>query len=244
MMKIELTQKPKNPTIIEGFPGFGLVATIATEFLVKHLNAVKIGQIWDSKLLPMAAIHDSRVLDPLGIYYCKKHNIILVHALSNVKTMEWDIADSLIRLSSQLNAKEVISLEGVGSQEGKLRTFYYTDDKTNKTKMEKIGLLPLKEGIIMGVTGALLLKRPPKVSCIFVESQMGLADSKAAAKIIQVLDNYLGLKVDTGPLLKAATQFESKLKGVFKKGKLAMMQRDQKNKQMEHLSVGAPNYFG
>lgn len=244
MMKIELTQRPKSPTIIEGFPGFGLVATIATEFLVKHLNAVKIGQIWDSKLLPMAAIHDSQVLDPLGVYYCKKHNIVLVHALSNVKTMEWDIADSLIQLSKQLNAKEVISLEGVGSPEGKLRTFYYTDNKVNKTKMEKIGLLPLKEGIIMGVTGALLLKRPPRVSCIFVESQMGLADSKAAAKIIEVLDSYLGLKVDTAPLLKAAAQFENKIKGVLKKGKLAMMQQGKKNKPMEHLASGAPNYFG
>jgi len=31
-MKIILDKKPKNPIIIEGFPGFGLVSTIACEF--------------------------------------------------------------------------------------------------------------------------------------------------------------------------------------------------------------------
>ena len=36
-MKLILTKKPKKVTIVEGFPGFGLVATIACEFLLDHL---------------------------------------------------------------------------------------------------------------------------------------------------------------------------------------------------------------
>ena len=36
-MKIELSTKPKSPTIIGGFPGFGLVGMIATEYLINHL---------------------------------------------------------------------------------------------------------------------------------------------------------------------------------------------------------------
>jgi len=234
MMRIDLTQKPKNPIIIEGFPGFGLVSTIATEFLVKHLNAVKIGDIWAEKLLPMAAIHDSKVLDPLGIYYSKKHNIVIVHALSSVKNLEWNIADTLIQLAKQLNAKEVISLEGVGSMEGKMRTFYYTEDRSRKNKLEKVGLLPLKEGIIMGVTGALLLKKK-NVSCIFVETRMGLADSKAAARMIQALNDYLGLNVDVKPLLKAASEFENKIKTVLKKSKEALVHQERKNKDLNYV---------
>ena len=42
-MKIVLTEKPKNAILIEGFPGFGLVGTITTEFLIDHLKAKKIG---------------------------------------------------------------------------------------------------------------------------------------------------------------------------------------------------------
>jgi predicted ATP-grasp superfamily ATP-dependent carboligase len=44
-MNLDLKEEPKNPTIIEGFPGFGFVSTIATEFLIKHLKAKKIGKI-------------------------------------------------------------------------------------------------------------------------------------------------------------------------------------------------------
>ena len=36
-MRIELKKRPKRVTILEGFPGFGLVATIATEFLIQQL---------------------------------------------------------------------------------------------------------------------------------------------------------------------------------------------------------------
>ena len=51
-MKIILKKKPKNPTIIEGFPGFGLVGTIASEFLIDHLNTEMIGKIWIEVLSP------------------------------------------------------------------------------------------------------------------------------------------------------------------------------------------------
>ena len=94
-MKIELTEKPKNPIIIEGFPGYGLVGTIATEFLIKHLNAKKIGKIWSDELLPIAAVHESKIVEPLGIFYVKKHNLIIIHALSAVRGLEWKISESI-----------------------------------------------------------------------------------------------------------------------------------------------------
>jgi len=42
-IKLNLTKNPKGVTIIEGFPGFGLVGTIATGFLIEHLKCEKIG---------------------------------------------------------------------------------------------------------------------------------------------------------------------------------------------------------
>ena len=73
-MKIELTKKPQGVTIIEGFPGFGLVGTISTEFLLDHLDTKKIGHIWFSEMNPMVAVHDKEIVDPLGIFYNKQYN--------------------------------------------------------------------------------------------------------------------------------------------------------------------------
>ena len=80
-----MQERPKHPIIIEGFPGFGFVGTIATEFLIKHLKAQPIGKIWSSSLMPIVAIHGGKPVDPLGVYYDKKTNIVIFHAISNNK---------------------------------------------------------------------------------------------------------------------------------------------------------------
>jgi predicted ATP-grasp superfamily ATP-dependent carboligase len=60
-----------------------------------------------------------------------------------------------------------------------------------------------------------------------------MPDSKAAAKIIEVLDKYLGLKVDTAPLMKQAEIFEEKLKGIMQNA--SKSQQDSEKKQLSYL---------
>lgn len=233
-MQIELTEKPKNPIIIEGFPGFGLVGTITTEFLIKHLGARRIGKIWSDELLPIAAVHESKIVEPLGIFYDKKHNMVIIHALSAVKGLEWKLSESIIQLADMLKAREIISLEAIGTedQEG-MKSFYFTTQEPKKKIFDNCGMLPLKEGMVMGVTGALLIKKKELISAFFIESHIGLGDSKAAAKIIEILDKYLGLKVDFKPLLKAAKEFEDTLKGIMEKGQKAAVQK--KRRELSYL---------
>ena len=86
----------------------------------------------------------------------------------------------------------------------------------------------MKEGIVLGVTGALLLKQDINTSCIFVETHSKLPDSRGAAKLVEVLDSYLNLKVDYKPLLEKAKKFEEKLKGLMEKTKKANEEKDRK----------------
>jgi len=227
---IELKERPKNPIIIEGFPGFGFVSTIATEFLIKHLKAKRIGCISSTKLSPMVAIHDSKIIDPLEIYYDKKHNLVILRALANISGAEWEIADRIIELSKKLKAKEIVSIEGVASDKlGKGgKSYYFTNQK--KTKFEAIKLANFKDGVIVGVTGVLLLKEKKiPLSCIFVDANPAMPDSRAAGEAVKVLDNYLGLKVDYKPLIKAAEKFEGKLKTLMSSVKKATDQKQQKD---------------
>lgn len=227
---IELKETPKDPTIIEGFPGFGFVSTIATEFLIKHLDAKRIGKIFTTKLTPLVAIHNSEIIDPLEIYYDKKHNLVILRALANISGAEWEIADIIMELAKRLKAKEIIGLEGVASEKiGKTpKAYYFTNLKTNK--FEKINLENLKNGIVVGVTGVLLLKKQQiPLSCIFVEANPALPDSRAAGEIIKVLDDYLGLKVDYKPLLKTAEKFENKLKELISQSQKASVQKQEKD---------------
>lgn len=218
-MEIKLSKKPKSPIMIEGFPGFGLVGTIASEFLIDHLKTEQIGKILFDDMPAMVAIHENKVVEPLGVFYDKKYNLVIIHAVTASQGVEWKIADALVKISKQLTAKEMISLEGVGSSEEvhESRAFYYASDKKNGEKLKASGVKPLKEGIIMGVTGALLVRSETPLTCIFAEAHTNLPDSKAAAKVIETLDKYLGLEVDYKPLLQQAEKFEGKLKGLLQK---------------------------
>ncbi|MDP6139409.1 MAG: PAC2 family protein [Candidatus Woesearchaeota archaeon] len=230
-MRIRLSKKPKNCILIEGFPGFGLVGTIASEFLLEHLKFEQIGKIIFDEMPATIAIHDCKVVEPLGIFYNKKYNLILLHAITASSGMEWKLSEMVVDLAKQLNAKEIVSLEGVGSSEETTtsRVFFYSNNEKNKNKFKKIKVEPLKEGIIIGVTGAVLLRAEKiPVSCIFAETHTNLPDSKAAAKVIEVLDKYLGLRVDYKPLIAQAEKFENKLRGLLTEGQKAQQVSEKK----------------
>jgi uncharacterized protein len=233
-MEIKLNKKPKSPVIIEGFPGIGFIGSITTEFLVDHLKAEKIGKIEFTEQTPVVAIHNSRIVEPFGIFYSKKFNLVILHAINPVNKIEWQITDAIEKLVKTLGAKEVISIEGVASPSKDTNAFYYSK-KFNK-KFDKINILPLKEGIIMGVTASIMLRDILPSSCIFVETHSELPDSRGAAKVIEVLDRYLGLKIDTKPLLQKAEEFEKKLNTLIEQGKMAEGVRKVKDKnQLDYL---------
>lgn len=229
-MKLVLNKKPKNATIIEGFPGFGLIGTIATEFLLEHLDTEKIGSVEMDEVPAMIAIHQNKIIEPISIHYNKEYNLVLVHALNVAKELGWKIADVISELAKAVSAKEIISLEGVGSPNpGGGRIFYYTSSPSAAHKKLSTVASPLMEGIIVGVTGALLAKQTPApVTAFFAETQSNLPDSKAAADIIRLLDTYLSLEVDPKPLLKQAELFEKKLKAIMQNSKKAEELQDEK----------------
>ena len=225
-MKIKLPKKPKKPknvTLVEGFPGFGLIGTISIEFLMDHLKTEKIGVVEMEEIPAMIAIHQNKVIEPISIHYNKEFNMVLIHAINVGKNLGWKLADMVEQLAKDLTAKQIISLEGVGSPNPDSgRIFYYSTTNGNTSKKLEETAKPLMEGIIVGATGALLAKQMKiPLLALFAEAKSGMPDSKAAAEIIKALDAFTGLKVDPKPLLKQAAMFENKLKSIVEKGQKA-----------------------
>lgn len=234
MAKIELSKKLSNVTIIQGFPGYGLVGTIATEYLIEHLECEQIGKFWFEELPATIAIHAGKVVDPIGIFYNKRYNILIVHSIMTTTNIEWKVADLVEDIAAQTKAKEIICLEGVGStgeKEEQNAFFFATEPK--KEKELKGYCQKLSEGIIVGATSALLLKDKVPIIALFADTHSKLPDSNAAAKLIRALDKYLKLDVDPKPLLETAKRFEEKLKGILEQSSKA--QEDVKQKQMSYF---------
>jgi predicted ATP-grasp superfamily ATP-dependent carboligase len=223
-LRIVLKKTPRKPIIIEGFPSFGLVGTIATEFLLEHLKAELIGEFHYEELGPIVAIHKSKLVNPMAVWYVPSKNIVILHTILNVKGFEWEIANEIIKMAEKMKAKEIIGLEGVATDDPTedIKVYYYGDKK-----MEATGAQPVKESIIMGVSASLML-RYKNTNCIFAAAHSQLPDSKAAAKIIEVLDKYLGLKVDYNPLLKQAAEFEDKIRTIIQQSNKTLKEADKK----------------
>ncbi|MEM2956261.1 MAG: PAC2 family protein [Candidatus Pacearchaeota archaeon] len=234
-MQIELKEKPKKgAVIIEGFPGFGLVSTIATEYLVDHLNARLIGKISSDKIPAIIAIHRGQIVEPLGIFYDEKNNIVIIRAIANVNGLEWEITESIAKLAEEIKAKEIISIEGISSDNKppEPEAFFFTKDEEKRKRFENLKMREIDEGIIVGVTASLMTKMP-ETTFIFTEAISELPDSRAAAKVIEVLDNYLKLKVDYKPLVKKAEDFEKKIREIL-----------MKTKEISKIKEKKETYFG
>ena len=173
MVRLILNKKPKGVQIIEGFPGFGLIGTIVSEFLLDHLETEIIGYIEMDEVPAMVAVHDGNIIQPISLHYNKKYNLVLVHAINPGKDLEWKLADVLLDLAKQLSAKQLICLEGVGTPNSDARVFYLGRNMSSvSTKKVKKYCEPLQEGVIVGVTGALLAKQSKvPLLALFAEAQ-------------------------------------------------------------------------
>ncbi len=233
-MEIKLKKRPDSPVIVEGFPGFGLVGTIATEFLVEHCRCENIGSHYFSEAPATIAVHEGRIIMPLNIHYNEEKNMVIVHAISGGAGMEWTISDFVLELARQLNAREILSLEGVGAAPADSpKVYYVATGQEKKEHLANLGFEELKEGILVGVTSALLMKSEVPVTALFAETHSELPDSKASAKLIEALNSYFDLKIDTRPLLEQAQKFEEKLNRIIQQG---LSTQDQlKKKQLTYV---------
>lgn len=229
MVVLELNKKLNNVTVIEGFPGFGLVGTITTEYLIDHLKCEKIGRAYFEDQPAILAVHSNMVIDPISIYYNKKYNLVIIHSISAAQGIEWKAADLVLDICKKVKAKQIISLEGIGATaKSGQDVLYMTNSKPFEKKLKSVGVKVLDEGIIIGVTSGLMLKAKKDFTAIFAEVKSNLPDSNASARILNVLDKLLGLKVDTKPLIKQAEKFEEKLKGLMNQAQQTQKQVDKK----------------
>lgn len=222
-MTIVLDREIHEPIIIVGFPGFGLVGTITTEFLNEHLEMKQVGHIFLPELPAIAAVHKSKLLHPIALFYDEVHNILIVHGIVMPQQTEWKIADAIGELAKKVTAKRIYTIEGVAAGKQEESVSYYANYDA------KISLTSLEEGIVLGVTSALMLRvQDVELMALFAMTSSQLPDSHAAAEVVKVFDVLLGLDVDYQPLHEAAAMFEEKVRGIMMQSQEAVGEQQKK----------------
>jgi len=226
----------KNPILIEGYPGIGLVGHIATNFLAKELKMEMIGYVESPFIPPMALILEGKPNPPLRFY--GKDNIILAVADIYVPpTLVSEIAKELVRYLKETNAQKVISLGGIGIGFFKEKMEVWgvgAREELNK-ELENLGVKILQYGSIMGMSGKLLWDASGEGLDAYVllgETFGDRPDPRAAANVVEVLKKLTPIDVSTEPLIKEAEMIEAQLRKMHEQMEQA---RRKAEKQYENI---------
>jgi len=226
----------KNPILIEGYPGIGLVGHIAANFLAKELGMEVIGHVDSPFIPPMSIVIEGKPNPPLRFY--GKDNIIVAIADAYAPpTLVNGIARELAGYLSDMKAEKVISIGGIGIglfKEDREVWGVGSREELNR-ELEEKGVKVLQYGSIMGMSGKLLWeagRRGLNAYVLLGETFGDRPDPRAAANVIEVLKKLTPIDVSTEPLIREAELIEEQLRKMHEQIERA---RKKEMKQYENI---------
>ena len=161
---IDISEKPtlNDPILIEGLPGIGFVANIATLHLIKELKAKKFVQIFSSSFQDFAVTTgDGGALTPINeLYYVKREDggrdLIIwfgnTQALTTVG--QYELVGKVLDLAQQFGCRFVISIGGFKKDEAQPVPAIYSTATDLDTMQEALDLgTKVMVGHVFGIAG-------------------------------------------------------------------------------------------
>ncbi len=214
----------KEPIIIEGFPGVGLVGSISAYHIINELNMEYVAYLKSPHFAPIAVLEKGVVKPPVRIY-ATENLIILYSDIFIPPQAVFDTSGSIVEWMSKYNPKLVVTLAGVAAGKKEERNVFGVAGTPDSLEVLKETNIPLMErGGITGISGQILLDCYSKdlfSVCILSETEGIAPDPRSAAEMIKTLNKLLGLEIKTEPLLEEAEKFEEYMQDLSQQMKTA-----------------------
>ncbi len=212
----------KNPTIIEGFPGIGMIGTIGASYLAEKLGLKLIGTIASTHFPPVAAIHNYKPVYPARIYASEKHDLIVLFS-EFVIPMEvvFPLSEKLILWAREKKAKSIISLAGIASPEVGDHVYGIASTPEWGEKLKALGVDLIREGATQGVSGVLIAEAAVEnfpAANLMIQTDKPM-DPAAAAKLLKLLSKLTSIPIDTKQLETEGQAVESRMREAMEKMK-------------------------
>ena len=213
-----------SPTLVEGFPGVGLVGKIVVDHLIEHLDMTHYANVHCEGIPPVTTYQtdSSELVTPVRLYVDADHDLLALQSDVPIKpnaatafadcVTGWFDAESVLPvyvsgLPRQVEAEP--ALYGVGAGGGAER-------------LEAAGIeTPDETGLVSGPTGALLahaVENDTTAVGVVVESDPQFPDPDAATAVIERgIEPIADLNVDTTELSDKAAEIEEARKQLLKK---------------------------
>jgi uncharacterized protein len=213
IVQVILEKEPsvKNPILIEGFPGIGLVGNIASQYIVNELNMTYLGAMSSKFFPPLAVLLGGVVNMPVRIYEEANKGIVILTADVPVHPLaSYDIGREIVSWAQSINVREMVCLAGITVMSEERRVFGAVSQKELLNKIKDMAEV-FELGTITGITGSIMnecrIRNLPAI-CLLGETASAEPDPRAAIATIETLNKIYSLGVSTVKLAEQAQQIE------------------------------------
>ncbi|MFH0817771.1 MAG: proteasome assembly chaperone family protein [Candidatus Micrarchaeota archaeon] len=215
----------KEPILIEGFPGVGLVGTISASYIVEKLKMEPLGYIISEKFPPIAAVHNYIPLHPARIYKSKKYNLVVLFSEFTIPMgVIHHLSTEIIEWAREHKVSKIFSVGGISIESEKKEVYGIASTQELAKQLEANGIKRIKEGATTGVSGVLLAEcasRGFPAASLLAEAKPDFMDPLAAAMVLEKLKGLLGIELDTSELVNESKTIEGKMKNIMDNAKTA-----------------------
>jgi len=214
---VKETQKPelelKNPILIEGLPGMGMVGRIATRFLIKQFSAKRFAELY-SPHFPYYVLVNKRGSVRLlraEFFFWKNPNgqndLVFLVGDSQAQTIEgqYEVTNTILEFAANLGVSIIVTIGGYRkeAEEAPKVVAVSTSPELLKKALQAKAIASPPGNPIVGTAGLLLgLAKFKKIDalCLLGETRGYLPDPVAAKSVLEVLQKMLGLEINLSGL--------------------------------------------
>jgi uncharacterized protein len=211
---INVISKPlpmNGASVLIGFPGSGLVGTIALQYMVDQLEFEQIGTMTSKFFPPLAMMNKGVINDPVRIYI--KNDIAAIVADIPIHPMIcYEASRDIIDWLAQFKPKEVVTIAGIITNEPEKRVFGVATTTDALTRIQEHTLI-LPIGSISGIASSLLTECKARgiPGYGLLGETVNAPDPRSSAATIEVLNKMYKLGLDVQPLIEQAVEIEQSM---------------------------------
>jgi uncharacterized protein (TIGR00162 family) len=208
-VKVEL----KNPVLIEGLPGMGMVGRIAARFLIKHFGAARFAELYSPHFPYYVLVNKKGSVRLLRCEFflfknpAGDNDLVFLVGDSQAQTIEgqYEVTNAILDYAVKLGVRTIVTIGGYrqeADEAPRVVAVSTSPELLEKALQAKAVASPAGNPIV-GTAGLMLgLAKFRKVDalCLLGETQGYLPDPVAAKSILEVLAGMYGLKVDYAAL--------------------------------------------
>ena len=210
----------KSPIIFAGFVGAGLVGPVAINHIIEKLEMKEIGVMRSKYLPPSTVFMRGRLRHPFR-FYANEDGTICAIICEITLRMEglYSLVSSILDWAASKNSKEIVILDGVASNVHDDKAYCAAEEDLIRTMADKeISMIP--QGFITGIPGGILnecLVREIQGITLLAKANKVSPDSAAAATLIEALNRFYEMEIDTTELQEDKDRIHSEFSELSQK---------------------------